>query len=88
MAASHGAVRHSSGTYRLHALARLASIRNRACTHTCTHPPLSHDRTVRTCFRTGPDIPDMIPDTIPDTIGHSYRTQSDTLPDTIGHYRT
>ena len=49
---------------------------------------LSHDRTVRTCFRTGPDIPDMIPDTIPDTIGHSYRTQSDTLPDTIGHYRT
>ena len=35
---------------------------------------LSHDRTVRTCFRTGPDIPDMIPDTIPDTIGHSYRT--------------
>mgnify|MGYP006945544131 CR=1 FL=1 len=42
---------------------------------------LSPDRTLRTPFRTFPDIPDIFPDTFPDRIGHNYWT----LPDTTGH---
>ena len=49
---------------------------------------LSPDRTVRTPFRTFPDIPDIFPDIFPDRTGHNYRTLPDRTghkPDTTGH---